>query len=136
MLQSQLSKSSKIADCLIFLRRLFVKCNISYANCLLFSCSDVKLVFCFAVIISVAAITLKIKSDDTGLLGSTKISLRFSLSYFTRIFVPLPVIVAVYYFRAHKLIGWEPANIYLFKINTRNTRKRCEICPKLTTNRT
>ena len=103
MLQSQLSKSSKIAGCLIFLRRLFVKCN---------------------------------KSDDTGLLGSTKISLRFSLSYFTRIFVPLPVIVAVYYFRAHKLIGWEPANIYLFKINTRNTRKRYEICPKLTTNRT
>ena len=25
-----------------------------------------------------------------------------------------------------------PANIYLFKINNRNTKKRCEICPKLT----
>ena len=25
-----------------------------------------------------------------------------------------------------------PANIYLFKINNRNTRKRCEICSKLT----
>ena len=26
-----------------------------------------------------------------------------------------------------------PANIYLFKVNNRNTRKRCEICSKLTT---
>ena len=25
-----------------------------------------------------------------------------------------------------------PANIYLFKVNNRNTRKRCEICPMLT----
>ena len=25
-----------------------------------------------------------------------------------------------------------PANIYLFKINNRNTRKRCEICSKIT----
>ena len=26
-----------------------------------------------------------------------------------------------------------PANIYSFKVNNRNTRKRCEICSKLTT---
>ena len=25
-----------------------------------------------------------------------------------------------------------PANIYLFKLNNRNTRKRCEVCSKLT----
>ena len=25
-----------------------------------------------------------------------------------------------------------PANIYLFKVNNRNTRKRCEICSRLT----
>ena len=25
-----------------------------------------------------------------------------------------------------------PSNIYLFKVNNRNTRKRCEICAKLT----
>ena len=25
-----------------------------------------------------------------------------------------------------------PANIYLFKVNIRNTRNRCEICSKLT----
>ena len=25
-----------------------------------------------------------------------------------------------------------PANIYLFKVNNRNNRKRCEICSKLT----
>ena len=27
---------------------------------------------------------------------------------------------------------WNPRNIYLFKVNNRNTRKRCEICLKLT----
>ena len=27
-----------------------------------------------------------------------------------------------------------PAGIYLFKVNSRNTRKRCEICSKLTIN--
>ena len=26
-----------------------------------------------------------------------------------------------------------PANIFLFKVNNRNSRKRCEICSKLTT---
>ena len=54
--------------------------------------------------------------------------------YFTEIFVHLPAIVAVSYFSVHKLIGWVPANIYLFKFNCRNTGKRYEICPKLATN--
>ena len=27
----------------------------------------------------------------------------------------------------------KPPNIYLFKVNNRNTRKRCGICSKLTT---
>ena len=31
-----------------------------------------------------------------------------------------------------KLRKWNPANIYLFKVNNRNNRKRCEICLKLT----
>ena len=51
--------------------------------------------------------------------------------YFTEIFVQLPVIVAVCYFSVYKLIGWDPTNIYLFKVNNRNTRKKYEICPKL-----
>ena len=34
--------------------------------------------------------------------------------YFTRIFVHLPVNVAVCYFNVHKLIGWDSTNIYLF----------------------
>ena len=54
--------------------------------------------------------------------------------YFTTIFVHQPVIVAIYYYSVHKLIVWDPANIYLFKFNCRNTRKRYEICPKLTIN--
>ena len=28
--------------------------------------------------------------------------------------------------------NYYPANIYFFKVNKRNTSKRCEICPKLT----
>ena len=55
---------------------------------------------------------------------------------FTRVFAYLPVIVAVYYFSVHILIGWDTAKIYLFKFNSRNTRKRYEICPKLTMNAT
>ena len=30
------------------------------------------------------------------------------------------------------LIVNNPANIYLFKVNNKNTRERCEICSKLT----
>ena len=48
--------------------------------------------------------------------------------YFTKIFVHLSVIAAVCYFSAYKFIGWDPANFYLFKVNSRNTIKRCEIC--------
>ena len=54
--------------------------------------------------------------------------------YFTRIFVHLPVHVAACYFSIHKLIWWDPENIYLFEFNSRNTSKRYEICPKLTIN--
>ena len=31
-----------------------------------------------------------------------------------------------------ELYAINPVNIYLFKVNNRNTRKRCEICSKLT----
>ena len=31
-----------------------------------------------------------------------------------------------------KILSTNPANIYLLKVNKRNTRKRCEICSKLT----
>ena len=54
------------------------------------------------------------------------------ICYFTRIFVYLPLIVAVCYFSVQNLIEWNPANIYLFKLKSRNTRKRYKICPKLT----
>ena len=55
---------------------------------------------------------------------------------FTKIFVHQypPVIAALCYFRVYKLIELETANIYLFKFNTKNTKKRCEISPKLTIN--
>ena len=54
--------------------------------------------------------------------------------YFTMIFVHLLVIAAVFYFRVYRLIGWDPANTYLFKFNWRNTRKRYEICSKFAIN--
>ena len=38
------------------------------------------------------------------------------------------------YIRYKSNIGMTPAGIYLFKVNNRNTRTRCEICSKLTIN--
>ena len=43
--------------------------------------------------------------------------------YFTKIFVHLSVIVAVRYFSVYKLIRWDSANIYLFKVNSRALEK-------------
>ena len=43
--------------------------------------------------------------------------------------------VTVTYFRitcgSRDLFSYFPADIYLFKGNNRNIRKKCEICPKL-----
>ena len=54
--------------------------------------------------------------------------------YFTMIFVNLSVIAAVRYFSIYKLVGWDPLNMYLFNVISKNARKRCRICPKLTIN--
>ena len=40
---------------------------------------------------------------------------------------PFPPFQVTYFWNGHC-----PANIYLFKVNNKNTRKRCEICSKLT----
>ena len=53
--------------------------------------------------------------------------------YFTKICVQLLIIAALCNFGVNKLIGWDPENIYLFKVHSRNIR-RCEICLKLTVN--
>ena len=45
----------------------------------------------------------------------------------TKIFVDLLIISAVSNFNVFKLIEWDPAITYLFKVNT-NTRNKCEIC--------
>ena len=54
--------------------------------------------------------------------------------YFTNLFVHLLVIAGVSYFRVYKLIESDPGNICLFKVNSKNTRKRYEIRPKFTIN--
>ena len=41
--------------------------------------------------------------------------------YFAKIFVDLLVIAAVCYFNGYELIGWDLANIQLFKVNSRDT---------------
>ena len=51
--------------------------------------------------------------------------------FFAKIFIHLSVIPAVCFFTIYKLIGWDLANIYLFKVNSKNTRKKYEICPKV-----
>ena len=56
---------------------------------------------------------------------------------FTKIFVHLFVLAPVSNFNVYKLTERDPANIYLFKVNSRNTTKgvkRYEIYSKLTIN--
>ena len=54
--------------------------------------------------------------------------------YFTKIFAHLLVTAAVCYFSVYKLIRWDPANIYLFKVNSKNTKTWSDVCPKLPIN--
>ena len=54
--------------------------------------------------------------------------------YVTKIFAYLLVIAAQYYFSVYKLIGWDPASIYLFKVISRSARKKSEIFTKSTIN--
>ena len=61
-------------------------------------------------------------------------SFLMSFSYFSKIFVHLSIIAARCYFSIYQLTGWDPANIKLFKIDSRNTRKICKICQELTIN--
>ena len=61
-------------------------------------------------------------------------TLDHSLLYFIKIFGHLPVIAAACYFSVYKLIGWDKVNLYLFKVTSKNTRKRCGIYPKFTRN--
>ena len=51
--------------------------------------------------------------------------------YFAKTFVYLFAVAAVCYFSVNKLIGWDPANIYLFKVNSKNTKTWNDKCPKL-----
>ena len=54
--------------------------------------------------------------------------------YFTKIFVYLLVIAAVCYFSVYKLIGCDPAIIYLFKVNSKNTKTWRDVRLKLPKN--
>ena len=55
----------------------------------------------------------------------------FMSCHYTKTFVHLLIIAAVSDFNAFKLTGWYPANIFLFKVNSRNTRKRFKIFSEL-----
>ena len=54
--------------------------------------------------------------------------------YFTKIFVDLLVTAAVCYFSVYKFIGWEPANIHVFKVNSKNAKTCSNLCSKLPIN--
>ena len=46
---------------------------------------------------------------------------------------PTNIYLLIYFYLGEgHLIDGGPANIYLFKVNNRNPRKRCQICSKLT----
>ena len=61
--------------------------------------------------------------------GSKSFFINF---HFTKIFVHLLIVAVVSNFKVFKLIGWDPANTDLFKVNNRNSKKKCEICSKFT----
>ena len=42
------------------------------------------------------------------------------------------IILQVKFYTMKNLGGVYPANVSLFKVNKRNTSKKCEICPNLT----
>ena len=46
--------------------------------------------------------------------------------HFTKIFVNLLMLAAASNFNFYRLMRWNPANIYLLKVNSKNTRKRCK----------
>ena len=46
--------------------------------------------------------------------------------HFTKIFAHLLMIAAVSNFNIYQLKGWDQANIYLFKANSRKIRKKCK----------
>ena len=62
--------------------------------------------------------------------------------YFTKIFghlqqllqLHLSAVAVVSYFSVYKLIGWDPLNLYFFKVTSINTTKSYGICPELTIN--
>ena len=77
--------------------------------------------------------TVSYKGKIIFLRTTTFGSQPFLTSYlFTKIFVHLSVITGVCYSSVYKLIGWDPANVYLFDVNSKNTRNMSEICSKLT----
>ena len=55
----------------------------------------------------------------TILLWITVFSYEALFNLLLKIFVHLSVIATVCYFSVYKLIGWDPANVYLFKVNSR-----------------
>ena len=61
--------------------------------------------------------------------GSKSFFINF---HFTKIFVHLLIVAVVSNFKVFKLIGWDPANTDLIKVNNRNSKKKCEICSKFT----
>ena len=57
-----------------------------------------------------------------------------SLFLWDAISLSLLVTAAVCCFSVDKFIGWDPENIYLFKFNSKNTKKWSDVCPKLPIN--
>ena len=55
-----------------------------------------------------------------------------AVCYFSSMLFQQYVIPALCYFSVYKLISWNPANIYLSKVNSINTRERCKTWRKLT----
>ena len=80
---------------------------------------------------------LKHQNQKFGFVLSFWSNLYISSLYITVLFT-VPTIYSFwtisFAFGKHIWFNYFPVNIYLFTVTNRNTRKRCEICSKITTN--
>ena len=94
--------------------------------------------FIFKIFISVIFFFWQLFSQNLKLSKLTEIWCRATLLYalydFNVYFFKNVIIHMVSHFSVYELMGRDPGKVYLFKANSRNTRKMNEICSNITIN--
>ena len=75
----------------------------------------------------IAKVNIQVKNKNTRAISSITFRMLSHFSHVTFGYANNNCMISITFYSAG-----HTANIYLFKVNGRNTRKRCEICSKLT----